>query len=255
VLGIDGRYEAALAVLALERDAPSAPTAPALLELEVAPLSRTEVRYPLAEELHAASRLDDAAEVDQYRAGLPGQRCAPAPVLAGQLEPVLRRRVSVRDFALEPVPREELVDLLARALGPIPSDVGRAVRAVVLANAVEGLEPGVHDFEPPDRLELVRAGELRQLAGYLVLEQFLGARAAAVVFLLADLDRTLSALGNRGYRAAQLEAGIVAGRLQVGAFALGWGATCSTFYDDDVTRAVAPQRLDSPMLCVALGRR
>ncbi|HWQ22544.1 MAG TPA: SagB/ThcOx family dehydrogenase [Gaiellaceae bacterium] len=259
LLGIDGRFEATLALLALGECEPAPPPALEPLALEVAPLSRQEVRYPLAEELHAASRLRDAAEVERYRAGLPPQEGdAPAPVLAEPLEPVLRRRVSIRDFALEPVPHDELVDLLARALGPIPADVGRLVRAVVLANAVEGLESGVYDFEPPDRLELVRAEEprrLRGLAGYLVLEQYLGARAAAVLFLMADLERALGALGNRGYRAAQLEAGIVAGRLQVGAVALGWGATCSTFYDDDVTRAVAPRRGDSPMLCVALGRR
>jgi hypothetical protein len=163
--------------------------------------------------------------------------------------------VSVRDFARDPVPRERIVDLIGRALGPVPGDVGRLVRVALIANAVEGLEPGVHDFETPDRLELVRTGELRGLAGYLVLEQALGARAAAVLFLMADLDRVLAVLGNRGYRAAQLEAGIVAGRIQVGAFALGWGATCSTFYDDDVARAVAPERGDSPLLCVALGRR
>src|SRR5919201_1914428 len=65
---------------------------------------------------------------------------------------------------------------------------------------------------------------------------------------MADLDRALDALGNRGYRAAQLEAGIVAGRLQVGAFALGWGATASTFYDDD--SAVAATQVTPSVLLV-----
>jgi SagB-type dehydrogenase family enzyme len=258
VLGIDGRYEAGLGILALgeSETAPSPRVDP--LGLEVAPLSPAELRYHLAEELHAAGRLYDSGEVERYRAGLPPEGGAAAPPLAEPLEPVLRRRVSVRDFALDPVPRDELLDLLARALGQIPADVGRLVRIALVANAVEGVAPGIYDFEPPAGPELVRAAradELRRLAGYLVLEQYLGARAAAVAFLLADLEAALSTLGNRGYRAAQLEAGIVAGRLQVAAFGLGWGATCSTFYDDDVTRAVAPQRGDSPLLCVALGRR
>jgi hypothetical protein len=86
-----------------------------------------------------------------------------------------------------------------------------------------------------------------------MLEQAHGARCAAAVFLLADLDAVLGALGGRGYRWAQLEAGIRAGRLQVGAFALGWGATASTFYDDDVSRAFESR--ESPMLAVAVGRR
>lgn len=257
LLGIDGRREATLAVVTLSEDEPPRPESLEPLTLEFAPLSRSEVRYPIAEELHAASRLGDDGEVGRYRAGLPPEPAAARPpsVSGDPLERVLRRRVSVRDFARDPVPRERIVDLIGRALGPVPGDVGRLVRVALIANAVEGLEPGVHDFETPDRLELVRTGELRGLAGYLVLEQALGARAAAVLFLMADLDRVLAVLGNRGYRAAQLEAGIVAGRIQVGAFALGWGATCSTFYDDDVARAVAPERGDSPLLCVALGRR
>ena len=43
-------------------------------------------------------------------------------------------------------------------------------------------------------------------------------------------------LGARGYRAAQLEAGIVAGRLQLAAFALGLGGTGLTFFDDPVSQ-------------------
>jgi SagB-type dehydrogenase family enzyme len=257
LLGVEGREEATLAVMTLADGESPRLGSLGRLTLEVAPLSRTEVRYPLAEELHAASRLGDDEELRRYRAEHPpiAAPALPLPVDGEPLEPVLRRRVSVRDFSPAPVPREALVDLIARALGPIPADVGRFVRVALIANAVEEVESGVHDFEPPDRLELVHAGELRGLAGYLVLEQWLGARAAAVLFLMADLDRVLASLGNRGYRTAQLEAGIIAGRLQVGAFALGWGATCSTFYDDDVTRALAPQRADSPLLCVAIGHR
>jgi SagB-type dehydrogenase family enzyme len=257
LLGIEGRQEATLAVVTLGEDEPPPIGSLTPLTLEAGPLSRSEVRYPLAEELHAASRLGDDEEVRRYCADAPPEPASapPPPGDGDPLEPVLRRRVSVRDFGLAPVPRKELVDLMGRALGPIPADVVRLVRIALIANAVDGVELGVHDFDPPDRLALVHAGELRGLAGYLVLEQWLGARAAAVLFLMADLDRALAALGNRGYRAAHLEAGLVAGRLQVGAFALGWGATCSTFYDDDVTRAVAPERGDNPLLCVAIGHR
>jgi len=41
----------------------------------------------------------------------------------------------------------------------------------------------------------------------------------------------LGALGARGDRAAQLEAGIVAGRIYLGAYANRYGATGLTFYD------------------------
>jgi hypothetical protein len=45
------------------------------------------------------------------------------------------------------------------------------------------------------------------------------------------------------------------GRVYLGAFARGLGATASTFYDDDVTALLAPEERLSPMLAVAVGLR
>jgi nitroreductase len=79
-------------------------------------------------------------------------------------------------------------------------------------------------------------------------------RSGAVnIFQLANLDTVRHLLGERGYRWAQLEAGIRAGRLQVGAYVRGWGAAASTFYDDDVSRFLGTE--DAPMLMVAIGAR
>ena len=63
----------------------------------------------------------------------------------------------------------------------------------------------------------------------------------------------MARLGDRGYRWAQLEAGIRAGRLQIGAFMRGWGAAASTFYDDEVSRLLGTH--ESPLLMVAVGPR
>jgi hypothetical protein len=73
------------------------------------------------------------------------------------------------------------------------------------------------------------------------------------VFQLADLESVVGELGDRGYRWAQLEAGIRAGRLQVGAFMRGWGAAASTFYDEEVPGFL--ETSDAPMLMVAIGPR
>jgi hypothetical protein len=73
------------------------------------------------------------------------------------------------------------------------------------------------------------------------------------VFQLADVQGVVERLGDRGYRWAQLEAGIRAGRLQVGAFRRGWGAAASTFYDEEVSRLL--ETTDAPMLMVSLGPR
>ena len=77
--------------------------------------------------------------------------------------------------------------------------------------------------------------------------------AAVNVFQLGDLDAIVERLGDRGYRWAQLEAGIRAGRLQIGAFMRGWGAAASTFYDDEVSRLLDTH--ESPLLMVAIGPR
>jgi nitroreductase len=72
------------------------------------------------------------------------------------------------------------------------------------------------------------------------------------------LQPVLGRLGNRGYRAAQLEASIMAGRLYLAAYAQGVGATGLTFYDDAVVRFFSPQHRPhaegkSVMFLIALG--
>jgi hypothetical protein len=207
------------------------------------------IEYPEAYALHAASRLESAKEVERYRVD-GGWENAPL----GIRDEVFRRRGSIRDFSPDPIAREELAAILADAMGPIPLDVAPSNELRLIANAVDGLEPGAYRFQPPDGFELLRAGDFRRQAGYLVLEQYLGSLAAAVMFAMADLNAVLQRHGNRGYRAAQLEAGVRVGRIYLGAFARGLGATASTFYDDDVTAFLAPEEGLSPMLCAVVGR-
>ncbi|MGH2651635.1 MAG: SagB family peptide dehydrogenase, partial [Actinomycetota bacterium] len=127
------------------------------------------------------------------------------------------------------------------------------VEPYLIANVVEGLEPGAYVFRDGE-LRLLRPGNFRRDAGFLCIEQELGAYAAATHFLMANLPRTLGALGARGYRAAQLEAGMVAGRIYLGAYAHRFGATGLTFYDDEVTRFFLPDAEGkSCMLVVAVG--
>jgi hypothetical protein len=161
----------------------------------------------------------------------------------------------VREFRLEPVPAADLAAILAYAAGDIPLDVPPCAEIYFIANAVDGLAPGAYRFTAPATFELLREGNFRREAGYLALGQALGAYAAATIFFLADLDAALEAHGNRGYRALQLEGGIRGGRVYLGAYARGLGATASTFYDDDVTAFFAPGSTKIPLLCAAVGRR
>jgi nitroreductase len=87
------------------------------------------------------------------------------------------------------------------------------------------------------------------------LDQQLPADAAVDIFFLADLQPILQRFGNRGYRAAQLEAGILSGKLYLAAYAQRLGATGLTFYDDDVTQFFSPHAQGKRvMMLVAIGK-
>ena len=164
----------------------------------------------------------------------------------------IRRRRSVRRYAQAPLATDDLRKLLAWSGAPIPADAPSVVRQVVTVAAVEGLEPGVYDAE----LGLLAGWdeqELRTAVGFAAMEQEHPRDAAVNVFQVGDLDAIVARLGPRGYRWAQLESGIRAGRLQVGAFTHGWGAAASTFFDEEVSKLLDTP--DSPLLMVAIGPR
>ena len=111
----------------------------------------------------------------------------------------------------------------------------------LIINRVDGLEPGAYFYRRDAReLELIRGGEFSERASYLSLDQDLGGDASVTVFFMADLKPLLERLGNRAYRAAQMEAGIIGGRAYLAAYAMKRGATGLTFYDDDVTQFFSP---------------
>jgi nitroreductase len=126
----------------------------------------------------------------------------------------------------------------------------------MIVHAVDGLEPGAYALARDGRaLEMIKAGEFRREAGYLGLEQALPAEAAATIFFIADLNAVFERFGNRGYRAAQLESGIIGGKMYLAAYAQGFGASGLTFYDDDVIEFFSPRAQGkSAIFQVAIGR-
>ena len=101
---------------------------------------------------------------------------------------------------------------------------------------VEGLDPGVYRYlDSTHQLELIKTGDQRERAAYLSLEQGLAARACVAFSMIADLERAGKIFGNRGYRYAHFEAGMIGQALYLGAEALGLNATgMGAFYDDEV---------------------
>jgi SagB-type dehydrogenase family enzyme len=255
ILGADGQHEYALALLALgkagtvpERGLSHSPDRPKHAFWD-SPLAGTVPPYTLAEAAHEASSFDAEDEVREWRT----PESASEPKLDRDvLVDAIRRRRSVRRYAQAPLPADGLRELLTWSEAPIPADAPSVVRQVVTVAAVEGLEPGIYDAE----LRLLAARDeqdLRSAVGFAAMEQEHPRDAAVNVFQVGDIDAIVERLGPRGYRWAQLEAGIRAGRLQVGAFMYGWGAAASTFFDDEVSKLLDTQ--DSPLLMVAIGPR
>jgi SagB-type dehydrogenase family enzyme len=252
-LGVEPPREAPVALLGV-RSAERAPCSERLDPLCAgsSPLSQREHRFPEAEAAQAASALSRSDEVRAWREAAQRFGSRPAGVAPpAPLEDVILRRGSARDFTPEAVDRRELEEALAWAGSPVPGDLPPICSSVIIAHAVRSLEPGVYRFEPPNSYVLVRRGADRRKTAHLCLDQRLGGRAAAAVFFMADLDRTIGTLGERGYRAAQLDAGIRAGRASLGAYARGLGATGLTFYDDEVRRFMGSK--EQPMMCLAVG--
>ena len=116
----------------------------------------------------------------------------------------------------------------------------------VVAHDVDGLAPGVYRW--PDVSTPVRAGAMRDDLYRICLEQGLGADAAFVVIGAADIG----GLDDRGYREAQLAAGLVEGRLHLLAYALGASASGMTFDDSEIP-ALLGARLDGLLFtCVGV---
>jgi SagB-type dehydrogenase family enzyme len=188
------------------------------------------------------------------------------------LDGTIRRRGSCRAYDREEVSSRKLSTVLDRAVRGTPLDVrgvsagsgdgatGRSLSfcdCYLLVNGVEGLDPGSYQFHPDEgALELLQRGEFREEAGHLALNQRLGADAAVCTYFLSDVEAVTDALGDRGYRVAQFESALTAGRLYLATYAhRRLGGTGLTFFDDVVTDFFAPRATgQTPMFLYTMGR-
>jgi SagB-type dehydrogenase family enzyme len=212
LVGADGVHEYPLALLSLGDGEPAtAPTGAA-----------TPGRLP-AVELPLCTNAQRAGDRDELGSPWPDAPALPHHPPSDSLDEVVRRRSSQR--------RMDRLRTLPRALLEWP--VTAALRGIhvphwVVVHGVDGVSPGVYRW--PDLSTPVRAGDLRDELLRICLDQALGADAAYVVIAAtpaAELD-------DRGYRDAQLAAGLVEGRLHLAAYALGASATGMTFFDTEV---------------------
>ncbi len=278
LLDLDTSREVALVLVPIGYAPQSRAERPPAIEslaLQTVPISDDEIDFPAIRQMHEASSLTSREETRAWREATPvGTTTAPAgsfleleasadaEVPHDALETVIIRRGSTRQFSPESITFPELSTLLEKANHTIPTDVLRSPstplnQLYLIVNAVDGLQAGTYVFHRElNTLELLRQGDFRPEAGQLALGQALAADASVNVFFLTNLGLIVDRLGNRGYRAAQLEASITAGRFYLGAYALRLGATGLTFYDDAVIEFFSPHAQDkSVMFLVALGKR
>ena len=272
LLGLDTAREVALELVVIGPETVAAPVATLLDTIDHAtlPLSSSEVDYPLIHEVQAASRLDTAAAVRAWRSHassstpptpLPSAKLVVLPpprTRAGRgLGETIQRRGSTRQFGHAPLSAEELGTALWAAARPFEADAPPGlVDLYLIVNAVEGISPGAYFYRPAAHaLETLAVGDFRNRSAYLCLEQPLGGDAAAVLYWITRLDDLTRAFGDRGYRLANLEAGLAGGRAYLAAYAQGFGASGLTFYDGDVVAFFSPHAAGKDAIFVtALGR-
>jgi SagB-type dehydrogenase family enzyme len=251
-----------------------APREATVLGLETIPLSKREMEFPAMLEMHDASSLASEEEAAQWREKRPvfppsapaGEEVRLQPLRDEELpgdtiEEVILRRGSTRTFdPAASITLAQLSTILDRATRGLPADFfepGAQLNDIYLiAHSVQGLAPGAYYFSRERKtLELLMHGKFRAEAGRLGLEQQLPADACVDVFFLADLKRILEGYGNRGYRAVQLEAGAIGGKMYLAAYAQHLGASGLTFFDDEVIEFFSPHAKEkSAIFLLAIGK-
>jgi SagB-type dehydrogenase family enzyme len=277
LLDVDTRREVALCLVPVgrtqESSLPASREVPAL-GLKTIPLSEREVEYPAMIEMHSASSLTSAEEAAQWREKQPISPCSARLGEAVHLRPlreeeqpkdtieqVILRRGSTRTFdKTASITMAQLSTILDCATRGLPADFlepGAQLNGLYLiVHSVEGLKPGAYFFRRGENaLELLQEGKFRSEAGHLGLGQQLPADACLDIFFLVDLNRILERYGNRGYRAVQLEAGAIGGRMYLATYAQRLGATGLTFFDDDVVAFFSPHAQGkSVIFLLAIGK-
>jgi SagB-type dehydrogenase family enzyme len=277
LLDVDGLRESTVALVALGLADTAPPPAPEFgrLDLPTTRLSPAEVTFHAITDMHLASSLRTGVDAAAWRsrrwrrpAPQPtGELTTLRPLPADQLDPrpaeqIIFRRRSTRSYDTDvEIPFEAFSTLLQRSTRGVASDVltpgAPLTDLYLIVNAVEGLTPGIY-LHHPERgaVELVRAGTFRKEATRIAANQQYAGDAHVNLYYLAHLPSILSRYGDRGYRLAQLEGALHAGKLHLGTHALGLGAVGSTSFDDEVVDFFSPHAAGKDYMFVTVfGKR
>jgi hypothetical protein len=233
LVGADGVHEWPVAVVALGDGTPALDATGSAVTGDV---DGAPVEFPLVTTAQRAGECDAL--------GPPWDQGAPVEVPMQEADPV-ETVVLARSSHRRMDPARGLPESLLR------TSMSVALRGVALPHRVavhhvEGLAPGLYRW--PDLSAPVRSGAMRDELYRVCLEQGLARDAAFVVIAATEVGT----LDDRGYRDAQLAAGLVEGRLHLLAYALGASASGMTFVDSEVP-ALLGEPLDALLFtCVGV---
>jgi hypothetical protein len=214
LVGADGVQEFPLAIVSFGDSEPAiVPSGDAVAGV----IDRAPVEFPLI------TKAQHAGDGDRLGESVPpGPPLAAVPPPSADLDAIASRSSARTLDAAASVSGEVFRWSLAASLR------GSRVTNFIAVHAVDGVEPGLYRW--PDLDRPVRTGDLREELFRVCADQELGRDAAFVVIGAVDLDR----IDDRGYREAQLDSGLVGGRLLLAAVALGIGGSGMTFFDGDL---------------------
>ncbi len=278
LLGVDGQREAVVALCALGRGSGPVSASPAVTPIDypTRPLSSQEHTFSAITTMHQATALVSGEEAATWRNGRllrtptvpqgPLIRLRPLPEDALPtlpIEELVFKRRSARHYdSRQPVPFSSFSTLLDRssrgwATDCLALDAPPLHDLYLIVHNVEGLADGIYLHHPHlHAVELLREGLFRDQATRIALEQEYAGAAHVNCYYLTDLAPVLEIYGNRGYRIAQMECAVYAGKLQLAAHALGLGTVGSTSYDDEVIEFFSPYASGkSYMFVVVFGSR
>lgn len=247
----------------------------------IRPLSKEEIQYPEIWKIHNSSKLHSSDEVKEWtKSGqnwnfyndihkdhnLFNNKSSNEYTLKinqisqkiSSISNVILKRGSTRRFTRKPIQFTTLSNILYYSTRGISNDVKSysdiIIDTYLIVNSVEGVLPGgyFYDYENNALIQIKESS--REIAENLCLDQSLFGDASVVLFLMTDLNKILRILGNRGYRVAQFESGIITGRIYLLSYASGIGASGSTFYDNAVTEFFSPHAKEkNTMIAVGIG--
>lgn len=138
-----------------------------------------------------------------------------------ELARAVSRRRSIREFNRRPMTRAQYRAVHKVINADISTDCDEDVRIFSIVNRVEAMEPGLYAHD-----RCLRKGEFAAMAGYLSLEQDLGADSGVTFFLIGDSDN---------YLALMLKAGLIGQRVYLESGLQGLGCSgIGAFYDQEV---------------------